>query len=737
MLDPCTSVADRARNLRILALFCLVLACVRPQPVTEPPEPGPPEPPRRPATPPPERPPRVSVGPVGPLLIRVGLATDLGELDLPCGDPDLVLTAGEESWPLTEEAKVVPADVVVEHAVYRLQVAALKDERQAQGIADYLARATGEPADAVFDADTDLYKVRYGRFPSREAAAPHRERLAGLGLMQAWVTSEGGKLENPGFTIVRGGEPRAVDGRWLEVRSAEGSGIEVAGGRYRGRILVYLNDRGLMNLINELDIESYLRGVVPREMGPELYNQLEALKAQTVAARTYALRNLGEFSNEGYDICSTPRCQVYSGMGVEHRFSDRAIAETAGQVVLFEGRPAETFYGATCGGHTENVEVVFPLKRGEYLKGVPCMESGERPIAGTSPPGLAFPEALADHLLPSPGGPPPAAFKARLVHLAKLAGLSVPRGELGSLERGEVVRFLAWGFDMVLAPKIFSPEIDLEDPPANWRPADVRFAAYVSESGLTSEPRDRVLEDGEREALLYRLALYLGVLRYEAAHFLELDDEAGLTVRTASGRETWPLPEKLATFRRQGPSLVTGPLALAAGDRLEIYWNRARMVGLVQPVEAQPVSFGRRAPKQRWSRYVTQSQLRRAVETRYPGFPFEDFEVLARGVSGRVGKMLLLGQDGRTETVEGLAVRWTLDIPDTLFQAERRRDASHDGWYFEGRGWGHGVGMCQAGAFGMAKRQLGYREILEHYYTGVELGLVRQVRRPARPFLGP
>ena len=471
-------------------------------------------------------------------------------------------------------------------------------------------------------------------------------------------------------------------------------------------------------------------------MGPELYNEIEALKAQTVAARTYALRNLGEFSNEGYDICSTPRCQVYGGMSVEHRVSDRAIAETAGQVVLFEGRPAETFYGATCGGHTEDVQVVFPLKRGEYLKGVPCMEAGERPIAGVSAPGLGFPTALTEHLLPSPEGPPPAVLTRRLVHLAKLAGLPVSHGELGSLERSEVVRFLAWGFDLVLPPKVFSPGIDVEDPPLGWRPADVRFAGWVSES-LLAEPRDRTLDEDEREALLYRLALYLGVLRHEAAHFLALDDERTLTVRTESGRRAWRLPEKLVTFRRRETSLVAEPLSLAAGDRLELYWNRDRIVALVQPVEAQTVSLGRRAPRQKWSRYMTHGQLRRAVETRYPGFPFEGFEVLARGVSGRVGKMRLLGTDGRAETVEGLAVRWTLDIPDTLFEARRRQDDHHDGWYFEGRGWGHGVGMCQAGAFGMARRRLGYREILEHYYSGVELGLVRQVRPRSRPFVGP
>ena len=64
-------------------------------------------------------------------------------------------------------------------------------------------------------------------------------------------------------------------------------------------------------------------------------------------------------------------------------------------------------------------------------------------------------------------------------------------------------------------------------------------------------------------------------------------------------------------------------------------------------------------------------------------------------------------------------MRWTLDVPDTWFHVERVDKPGSHGWVFRGRGWGHGVGMCQAGAFGMAVRGPSYREILEHYYTGI------------------
>lgn len=717
---------------RFLLLFCLLLACVRPQPATQVPPPPPPPPTEETPLPPsPEPAPRIVTA--EPPSIRVGLATDLERVDLPCCDAGVELAAGDVTYPLSVPTTVTPADVLARQPVYRLQVAALKDELQARGIAQYLREATGQPADTVFDAGSDLYKVRYGRFATRQDAEPHRERLAGLGLNQAWIASEGGVLENPGFTLARGGRTHAVDGRWLVVTAPADTGIAVHGGRYRGRVLLYLNGRGRLNLINEVELEDYLRGVVPREMGPELYDQLEALKAQSVAARTYAVRNLGEFSSEGYDICSTPRCQVYGGMTAEHPLSDRAIAETAGEVVLFDGQPAETFYGATCGGHTEDVEVVFPLKRGAYLKGVPCMETGPQRLGGDAAGGAEFPRALTERLLPPSPGRAERSLAARLEQLALLAGLPVPQDRLASLERREVARYVASVFDLALDPRILSAGFPrLADPPPDWRPRDVRFASFVAE-GLLAEPRDRPLDGDETETLLFRLALYLGVLRQEEAHFLQLDD-GGLTVRTAEGPRTWRLPDHLATFRRRDAELVTAPLELTAGDRLELYWHRHLLAALVQPVDAGPVVLGRHAPRQRWTRHVSDGELRRAVQARYPGFPFAGFEVLARGVSGRVGKLKLLGSDGRSVVVEGLAVRWTLDTPDTLFEARRDGDG---GWLFEGRGWGHGVGMCQAGAFGMARRNLGYREILQHYYSGVELGLVRQVASDFHHALGP
>src|SRR6185295_8835323 len=141
------------------------------------------------------------------------------------------------------------------------------------------------------------------------------------------------------------------------------------------------------------------------------------------------------------------------------------------------------------------------------------------------------------------------------------------------------------------------------------------------------------------------------------------------------------------------------------------------------------VSFDRSSPYSSWSRFRTDSQLATQVNTRFPGFAFSSFDVLERGESGRVGKIKIYNDQGQSVQVDGLAVRWTLDVPDTLFTAKRLAPKNQEaGWLFTGRGFGNGVGMCQVGAYGMAQRGHSYKDILTHYYTGVELG---QVRTPA------
>jgi stage II sporulation protein D len=698
----------------------------RPAPPVE--EPVPPQPAPKPAPAPVE--PALPVGPPARLLLKVGLATDLDTINFPCCEEALTVTAADRPLEAVGSLKVEPAAASAQEGFYSIQAAALRDERQADELARRLARETGQPGDAHFDADMDLYRVRVGRYATREEADRDRRRLSGMGVTDSFVISEGGSVTAPAVRISQGAHSAVYPGRWLSVASASGGSVRVQGKRYRGRILVYVNDRGRLNLINELPVEEYLRGVVPSEMGPIQYNQVEALKAQAVAARTYTLRNLGEFAREGYDICATPRCQVYKGMEVEHSLSDRAISETAGQVLLYQGRLADTLYSSTCGGHTEDAPVVFPLKQEPYLKGVPCMEAGLSRIAGTLPPGVSFPAGLTRSLLPPAAGiAPAAALSARLEHLALLAGLPVPRERLGSLDRREVQRFVAYAFDLVLDARLFSAPEDvqylLHDPPKDWSEEDLRRAAYLMKSGLMTGPLDRPLAEDEVENMLLALAELLQVVRREEAAFLSLDQNR-LIVRSGKDEKVYDVPAQLATFRRRGDSMTSASLALLPGDRVVLVWRGDLLLAAVQEVDLDGVAFDRSSPYSSWTRFRTDSQLARQVNQRFPGVGFQNFEILSRGDSGRVGKIRIQGDNGQVVEVDGLAIRWTLDVPDTLFTAKRLAPRNQEaGWLFTGKGFGHGVGMCQIGSYGMAQRGHTYRDILTHYYTGVELGRVR------------
>jgi stage II sporulation protein D len=141
----------------------------------------------------------------------------------------------------------------------------------------------------------------------------------------------------------------------------------ISDGLYRGSVEV-LPDGGGLTAVNVLDIDSYLRGVVAGEM-PSSW-PLEALKAQAVTARTYALAT--RKTDGAFDQYPDTRSQVYRGVTGESVRSDAAVAQTAGRILTYDGVPAVTYYFSTSGGHTENVEFSFVGALSKpWLVGVP------------------------------------------------------------------------------------------------------------------------------------------------------------------------------------------------------------------------------------------------------------------------------------------------------------------------------------------------------------------------------
>lgn len=155
------------------------------------------------------------------------------------------------------------------------------------------------------------------------------------------------------------------------VTTTPGSFISVKGKWYRGTFIVYSRNDAL-TIINNVDIEDYIRGVVPSEM-PSRWNY-EAHKAQAIAARSYALANLGKRANSGYDLKDTPEDQAYGGASAEAVRTNQAVADTKGVVLIYNLKIIPAYYSASAGGQTSSSSDVW-TKNLPYLKSVPSFDN--------------------------------------------------------------------------------------------------------------------------------------------------------------------------------------------------------------------------------------------------------------------------------------------------------------------------------------------------------------------------
>jgi SpoIID/LytB domain protein len=150
---------------------------------------------------------------------------------------------------------------------------------------------------------------------------------------------------------------------------------------YRGRLEFRLGNDGRVLCINELPLEHYLQGVLPKEMSPGFPEA--ALRAQAIAARSYTLARWGiQHRLDPFVLCAEVHCQAYAGVGMEQPRTNEAVESTAGQVLVYDDRICETYYSAVCGGHTERNQNVWGGNPIPYLQGdfdMPTDQIGNRP----------------------------------------------------------------------------------------------------------------------------------------------------------------------------------------------------------------------------------------------------------------------------------------------------------------------------------------------------------------------
>ncbi|MBZ0267172.1 SpoIID/LytB domain-containing protein, partial [bacterium] len=157
---------------------------------------------------------------------------------------------------------------------------------------------------------------------------------------------------------------RTASGRVLAEGSTarvtpDGGRLVVDGREVRGEIRFAARADSLF-VVNELALEDYLRGVVPKEIGPRPPADREAVAAQAVAARTYTVKRLNQYESLPFDLFGDVQDQVYDGVAGEQDVADAAILETRGIVLADDRTLIETFYSSTCGGARSDIAAVWP-----------------------------------------------------------------------------------------------------------------------------------------------------------------------------------------------------------------------------------------------------------------------------------------------------------------------------------------------------------------------------------------
>ncbi|MBN1163006.1 MAG: SpoIID/LytB domain-containing protein [Candidatus Krumholzibacteriota bacterium] len=163
-----------------------------------------------------------------------------------------------------------------------------------------------------------------------------------------------------GIRISRRGK-KICEASVLEIKPVKAEPLAVENVSYRGYLR--LNpDRGMIQVVNVIEIDDYIKGVLPAEIGYLRPEQYQAYRAQAIASRSYALSKLKEKKGEPFDLRSTIMDQVYKGVKGENPAASRAVDDTGGMVGEWGGEPITAYYSSCCGGYTADIRVGWPWK---------------------------------------------------------------------------------------------------------------------------------------------------------------------------------------------------------------------------------------------------------------------------------------------------------------------------------------------------------------------------------------
>ena len=561
--------------------------------------------------------------------IRVGLLSDQSDVSFAriAGGYYIVSDAGASILKRGFTANPPLANAQLRYAV---QVSAISDQTSVNNLVEKLKADTNQPVDAIFDPAAGIYRIIAGDFPDQQSASSLRGDLQqrGYGTELPVVRRPSSQPFDKVHRIVDDeGDTYTIRGDSILVMPVSEDTIDIGDQPYRTAARLFINPRGTYNVINELNLEDYLLGVVPAEMGPKIFDEVEALKAQAVAARTYAVRNMRGFPTEGYDICPGPACQAYNGFSAEDALSTRAVNETAGQVLTYQGKLIDALYTSTCGGETSDVSTMFPGRNEPYLKRARCVELDMVTIAGRADSGELTEQQAAARMFASLANLPEqtTSWAAADVERAVLAArrltgeaeTDIPKPV--SSRRGDVLRYLAALLHLDRNARVTTLPEDRRyffPQSASSEQQEYLAAAFLMKFGvLPAQNIDRIdlnaaIPRDELYALLNAWLREHGALFESSGKIYTLSGRT-VTLKSEGKTAKFTLPDRIPIFRSLGDRLQEyAQVPMMVGDRAVIYaaFNKQPLAMIVQG-NLDGASFDRTSSFANWTRSFRADEL--------------------------------------------------------------------------------------------------------------------------------
>lgn len=535
--------------------------------------------------------------------------------------------------------------------------------------------------------------------------------------------------------------------------------VRYNGKAYRGKIEVFVNANGGLTVVNVVPMEEYLLGVVPKELS---LPQIEAQKAQAIAARTYAVANTNGFASQGFDMLPTVRSQVYDGVSSESAMGTQAVLQTRGLIATYKGKPIMAYYTSTCGGRTEDSENIFDHAE-PYLRGVNCSLEGKshfapfmirssrqladiRNEANYETARMAARYSVNNFLLAAPrftddyfeDAPTEAELRSWLYQLAvkfgKPSSSNVTKDTAKPVLLAKVLSELIYTdtnqADTLLSEADINYQLSFLD--AGEIPREMRpVMAMLLRDGWFSIYSDLTIKPQKHFSRAKILRLIDHIHRRKNWNLIFESGEARpaidgkLVLRSGRTDRQVTVSPNVFLFRKFGDAFYqVKEAALVGGEKVNYKINVA---GEVIYLEIEPTVNTTVAERDSsftlWNKTMSAAAVRTNLSRFVRGLgALIDVNIAKQGFSRRATELEIITTNG-TFHLKGGKIRSALRLNEQLFVINKRYDSAGrvTSYTFTGRGWGHGVGMCQYGAFGLAKMGVKADAIIKHYYTGVDV----------------